>query len=272
MLIQMNIDPNSPFFKDVPRVTPEKTLWDKIRAFFSPQVNAVIVTSFLALGPTGYTAYTKGEKVHELELKIIGLTTENTGLKNEHATYASIPERVPKLIAELEDLLANDPTNRLQLASIKSSLEIVTKVIEEMQMRPTFGLWLNDQRDVTNNTSLDLRNSRKIQVAVENTSNFTASQLSVDFSVPPGIAETNIIAAAGWEIGAGPLDPSDKKTKIGTHFHWTANKALGPHQFWNMPLLEISTNVTGFPVIGAEIRVYADRSESTEFRIGLVFQ
>ena len=83
---------------------------------------------------------------------------------------------------------------------------------------------------------------------------------------------TSIIAAAGWEIAPGPLDALDKKTKIGTHFRWTGNKALGPHQFWNMPLLEISTNFITFPVVGAEIRVFADRSESTEFRIGLVFQ
>ena len=194
--------------------------------------------------------------------EIIKLTVENTLLQNRIATIEAIPSQVPSLISDVKNLLAADPTNRIQLLGILFTLQSLTNALADIALRPTFDLYINGTV-ITNESVLDMRQSQLLRLRLKNTSPLTAEQVTLSLNVPLGIDVTNVIADGGTLAPADKLLIDGKLSDItaGYRWFWQTDKLLQPGAYYDVGSLRITTNIP-YPVVKVFFDVYSARSKT----------
>jgi len=262
-----------------PIIQPEKTFWQKIRPFFSPSVNAAIVTSGLAL-VSGVLFLNSNSKLGELRHTVVTLqgennklTTEKEALKTQYSVYSGIPLRVPEVLNGLARLLSNDPTNQQKLSEMMGAVQSVTNLLAEIAAIPRLDLEANGC-PLTNNTTVTLDRSRTVFLKVFNRTPMTAERVYVDVLTPLELDPTNFITEQFWHLMPRSLAMSNNTIfPIMNHWRWEAttpipgyhidDDLIGVESTHSVDYFHISTNYNSFKAVRMQIGVFANRSRYT---------
>jgi hypothetical protein len=200
-----------------------------------------------------------------------------TGLRRDYDAMRQERDKAQEELAPWIELansqqITNGPLSK-RLDRLYDRVESFTNLLNNIALEsPTFDLYLNNTR-ATNGATISLVKSRRIDIAILNTSEISAEQLGMDFLSPGALGQANLISD-GWL--SGPPDSElvnsyqlESNTNA-NHLRWRATDSCPSHSLYYVASLEVTTN---YPYHAALVnfRVYAARSKSQEYFVTLLF-
>ncbi|TAK93917.1 MAG: hypothetical protein EPO07_17520 [Verrucomicrobia bacterium] len=207
--------------------------------------------------------------VQRKDVEIQRLTTENASKEQQLAFIHTLPEKSMSLYSNLVSLSANYPTNQQQFEAMTEAL---TNMLSEMAAgTPSFKLSINETF-ITNGATIQLDQSRTLQLQVLNASTVTGEGVTVCFVTPLDLTETNLVSD-GWTfmpksrtVAANGIG----STPVANCWRCFADRPLPGSSFWDVNRLQISTNYT-WKAVRLEFQVYANKSKVQSYHVVLVF-
>src|ERR1019366_8023184 len=119
-------------------------------------------------------------KIAELERDKSSLNTDLNRLATEKIGVQSKPDmrqtwdlQSPMFMTNFAYFIATQSTNQQQFSQLRIAFEGITNSLADAALMPTFDLYINKTK-ITNGTVLSLKQSRILNLKVENTSPITA--------------------------------------------------------------------------------------------------
>jgi len=216
------------------------------------------------------------EKNHEKDNSILQLIQERDKAQIESQNDKNA---LASWIVLAKSSNTNTPlTERLDFLAgwVEANTRSLTNALSGLNLeRPEFDLYVNDIL-ITNGAIISLKESRKIQLRVVNTTQTTAEQLSIDFLAPFALDKTNVIVGNEWQIQ--PPVTAIKNglwttNTVGNNWRWIADKSVAGMAGFYPQTFEISTNFPSqkYSVIQVTFNIYSNGSKKQTFSLALTF-
>lgn len=195
------------------------------------------------------------------------LTTENGSLKNQLATYSTVPFQAATMVSNINIMLAQNPTNQQQLLSILYSVQSLTNALTAIAAQPTFSVKINDTELIqgAGTTVIRLPEDRAIRLQVKNTSVFPAEQLTVFFWAEDRLSPTNLTMSGEWrrmELQQ-TLTIQNTPYKANTWI-WNSKVLLGSTKVYAVDQLTVASNCDA-PLVRTYIEVLSNRAKDHRY-------
>ena len=247
----------------------------------------VILLLLIAFASGGYgigyevKAYFANSEYTTLSDKLANLNDEYSDLNGKYLDAKQERDKYQQLLAPFEaaalKLNTNAPSNE-QLELFASQLTTIsTNLLNALSLdKPHFKLMLNG-RFITNNSTVDMRDTRQLKIVVKNDSLITAHNLTVYFMAPTGIDATNIIVDNQWvkePPGREIINDELGGKTIYNEWSWFCQNEVGGGVSWYLNTIEFATNINHevIPVVKVEFEVYSMGSTNQQFIESLIFK